>query len=133
MNYIISDLKHDINNLIKWLSENYKLPTYSGVKVVVDSGDNVELDAELRVPINKSELFSLEEYCDEYKRKKRSGYSWVNLNCAGILDKELIIVIEYPKKSSSSTTTSINFSGPNNRVLSDSSEWDFNLSYKIIF
>ena len=132
MNKSVSEVQKDIEKLPCWLSNDYVLPKYKNLVIAVDDGLILESNSDLRIPIKKGELYAVEEYSDDYSIRKNSGYSWINLHCAGMYDDSLVIVIEYPIKSEGVKDTSINMSGPNNLNTVSSIEWNFEKSYKLV-
>jgi len=65
--------------------------------------------------IRRSALATPEEYVAKFEEHLNTGYSWVNMNAAGILEGAFLLVIELPKHSNPlwKNKTSVNFSGPN--------------------
>lgn len=70
-----------------------------------------------------SALFSPEDYAPRFDSLLQRGYSWLNMNAAGIVNKMLIVIIEYPSYATEVVgRTSVNYSGPNN--LGGKTQWD---------
>lgn len=132
MEHVNSELQNDIEALISWLSETLSIPEYQGIKVAIDLGEGVEDSGDSRVQIKKENILSIGDYADEYSRLKKSGFSWINLHCAGILGDDLIVVIEYPNAKSNVSQVSVNMSGPTNDITTNTPNWDFDASYKLV-
>ncbi len=128
----LTDFREDVDKLINRVSEKYVLPYYINLKVIVIDAKLSEFDYKNRMIINKNDIYSLDRYCEEYSEKKSSGYAWINLQCAGLYNDDLMVVIEYPQNPSNVRKTSINMSGPYNQTLNSSSGWEFEASYKVV-
>ncbi len=78
--------------------------------------------------IRRSVLATPEEYAARFEMHLNKGYSWINMNAAGIVDGIFLVVIELPKDSNPhwKNKTSINFSGPNR------GQWDANNRIKFM-
>lgn len=70
--------------------------------------------AGLTVRVPRRALRSPEEYAVRFEYHLRAGYSWVNLNAAGIVDEALIVLVEVPNYSSGAPAdqVAVNLSGP---------------------
>jgi hypothetical protein len=73
--------------------------------------------------IAQSSLFTPEDYAPRFDALLSQGYSWLNMNWAGIVGDTLIIVIELPVAISGiAGKTSVNFSGP--RLIDGKPQWN---------
>ena len=52
------------------------------------------------------------------------GYSWLNMSGLGLIGNTLVVSVEKPNKIHPGTETSINFSGPSNRVIQNNYKLD---------
>ncbi len=98
MNKENSELQNDIESLIDWLSKTHTIPPYDNIKVIIDLGNVIAGDSDIRVPINRKNILPTSDYADEYKNLKTIGLSWINLHCAGIYENSFVVVIECPKE-----------------------------------
>jgi len=129
MNSKCNDLGNDIEMLIDVVSQTTKIPDYNDIKVVVNDSNMVSKDG--RIVLNKTCYLSIEDYSKEYHANKNQGLGWINLQCAGIMDGVLIVVIEYPKKTDdkNNSYTSVNLSGPFYNQVTGFPEWNFSKKF----
>jgi hypothetical protein len=72
-----------------------------------------------------SDLSSPENYANRFAQLMMHGYSWLNMNAAGIVDHTLIVVIELPNYVTTTIgKTSVNYSGA--PIIYGQSKWDAN-------
>lgn len=129
MNRETKELENDVKLLLKVLSSNADIPQHSDVRLLINSDNKRGKDG--RIVLNNN-LREISDYADEYETLKKQGVKWINLQCAGLLDSILVIVVEFSGSSrvAPHDATSINFSGPNKNE-SGSVEWDFNKHYAL--
>jgi hypothetical protein len=121
-------LSDHIEKLLAWLSEKRKIPMYETIMIVED---NYEESQETEFTILRRANFILgEDYEARFHRLLQRGYHWINLHCAGRLDKDLIFTIELPTYTSEGIKTSVNYSGPSNPIFEDP-EWDIEKGFEI--
>lgn len=123
---------NDIKNLLKWLSGKYKIPRYKDLRIAVYTDDVICDSSDMKIALYKKEFYPIEEYRSEYDIKRCKGYSWINMQCAGLYKNDLVIVIEYPSNVMGVAETSINFSGPFQSKDGNSLEWDIETMFKLI-
>ena len=129
---IRSELELDVDRLMTWLSQKFEVPTYSDTRLIALDPKNTDIDGTGKIKIFTNEFVTLSGYKDTYKEKLQSGYTWINLNCAGIYDEEfMIFMIEYPSSPSGASRTSVNHSGPHLDPTTRLPVWDFRKNYII--
>jgi hypothetical protein len=64
--------------------------------------------------IARATLRSPAAFARRFEELLQCGYSWINLNAAGIVDGELIVIVEVPRTSSGvpADRVAVNLSGP---------------------
>lgn len=87
-------------------------------------------DFESADEILRQDIFTFEDYENRFNEILYQGYSWVNLNFAGILDDALLIVIELPNRETNIEVTAVNLSLPEKRVVKN--DWNISAFIKII-
>ena len=82
--------------------------------------------------IPRSTLATPEEYAARFDAHLDAGYSWINMNAAGIIDETLLVIIELPDYSNTTPRgkASVNLSGPN--MKDGEIQWDVTNYIKII-
>ncbi len=82
--------------------------------------------------IPRSALVTPEDYAMRFDEHLGKGYSWINMNAAGILGDTLLVVIELPNyvSGSSRDKVSINFSGA--AMLRGKPVWDASERFEIV-
>ena len=94
----------------------------SWTKILVIEQDSMRLAAGKNT-IPCSAFIDAEHYSERFNQLLERGYSWLNMNAAGILGDALIVVVELPRDTSNvSGKTSVNFSGPT--AVAGKSQWD---------
>lgn len=114
----MSDLELHIQRLTGWARTLNGCPEcWSAIQIVEDPLFSYRGET-WKIP--ESALMSVKEYEDRFGELLLSGYSWVNLNFAGIFKNNAIVFVEYPRQSSgcSKAKVSVNLSGPEGK------EWD---------
>jgi len=79
------------------------------------------LGADGRYKVQRDELRTVEEYAPRFATLGASGFPWINLTCLGVIDEQLVVGVELPASPTGAARTSLNYSGPEKRVLD--SEW----------
>jgi hypothetical protein len=76
------------------------------------------------VQISQRALLSPEAYADQFEKRLRGGYSWINLHAARVVDGVLIVIVELPDRPSGATCdcVAINLSGPTTGVAVEISD-----------
>lgn len=113
----MSDLVTHLARLQDWLRE-IGSPPWKHVLIFEDPKETTS-----RMP--RTMLKTVSEYEQRFEELLDSGYSWINLNGAGILEGSLVVVVEFPRESVGAPRdkVSVNLSCPTNLVRSDPS-WD---------
>jgi len=101
-----SAIQKDIDRLMGWLGSLYQIPIYSDARIIDDRLIDYVFGEFAKV--HEEHFVTLEDFRRYYDEKKHAGYSWINLNCAGILDDLLIVVVEYPNCSVDANETAFN-------------------------
>lgn len=128
----LDDLKIDIERLLENFSREIRNVDYDQIKVAVEDRSSQNNFIDGRIPILKTKVYSIEEYSQEYHSQKNKGYSWINLQLAGMHNNELIIVISYPARINNIEKTSVNFSGPFVNVNTGKPELNFDKKYILL-
>jgi hypothetical protein len=90
--------------------------------IVVEVGGANRFDAKGRLVVRRDTLCNATDYEERFALLMTQGKPWVNINCCGVHDGTLIIVVESPPTTSQSQRTSINYSGPTRAVANN--KWD---------
>jgi hypothetical protein len=82
----------------------------------------VELSAQGLLPtgqyaVKPGALQTVEEYAERFAALQRAGFAWLNVTCLGVANQRLIVGVELPSTRTGAARPSINYSGPENRVL----------------
>lgn len=73
--------------------------------------------------ISHSVLCMSEDYAPHFDALLQRGYSWLNMNAAGIVNETLIVIIELPNYVTEIVgKTSVNYSGPG--IIGGKAQWD---------
>lgn len=130
----MSDIDAHFLNLMRFIREQCAAPEWENVffaessEIKYESSDEL-WDGYIRVP--RMALMPMDEYCERFDALLDQGYSWINLNAAGIFDGNLLVVIELPnyKTGIPRNKVSVNLSGPS---LKDGvPQWDIGARLKI--
>lgn len=62
--------------------------------------------------IPRAALFTPQQYADRFAELLTQGYSWINLQVAGVFEDTMLIVVEWPQYKSGAPRPAVNFSGP---------------------
>ena len=117
----MSDLSNALQHLLAFLNEASPAPPTRGT-LILELRSPVALDDEGRLRVTRDELRVPADYESRFATLMASGFPWINVSCYGALDDQLIVVIELPRAPSDAKRTSVNYSGPSNRVRD--SRWD---------
>jgi hypothetical protein len=82
--------------------------------------------------IARSSLLPMADYAARFDTHLAAGHAWVNMNAAGVLGDDLLVVIELPRYQNSvpRDKVSVNFSGP--AILDGEPQWDASKMYRIV-
>lgn len=116
-------LQIHLTQLLSWVQNKEQCPAWSHILFIEDMDiirEKVEDKYTATVP--RRALFTPEQYSSRFDELMNSGFSWINMSAAGILDKTLIIIIEFPRSCSAYMRhkTPVNFS---QNVDWDVSKW----------
>lgn len=67
--------------------------------------------------VKRGALQTVEEYGERFEKLQRAGFPWLNMTCVGVADERLVVGVELPSTPTGAPKPSINYSGPENRVL----------------
>lgn len=85
-------LEQDVARLLDFLAADGGTPPYQGILI----GISKRIMKKCRSCIYREDIYNLESFALQYMALKQSGYSWINLTCAGILEENLMLIIELP-------------------------------------
>jgi len=80
--------------------------------------------------ISRADIFAFDTYEARFNEILGQGYSWVNLNFAGMLENDLLIIVELPSNRKETEITAVNLSLPGKRVIENNRS--LSSFYKII-
>ena len=124
----MSALDYHLQRLITSIQTLPKAPTTWSKIMVVDDRDILHtfgLPPFRHIP--RWALHSPEDFAAKFDEYLRVGYSWINLNAAGLWDDVLIVILERPNLANSASAgkpelVSVNLSGP--ATLDGQPEWN---------
>ena len=125
----MSDLKENFERLMDFAKQNNFRKPFSKVYFVEDKSVQPASEADDVKETSRQEIFSFENYENRFDEILKQGYSWINMNFAGMLDDDLLVVIELPNYENSNELTSLNLSLPAKKVLDN--DWNASPFYKI--
>jgi hypothetical protein len=121
-------------SLTRFIREKCAAPKWRKVFFVESRDIECELSGEVwggYMRVRRMALMPMGEYRERFEALFDQGYSWINLNAAGIFDGNLLVVIELPNYKSGipRNKVSVNLSGPS---LKDGiPQWDIGARLKI--
>ncbi len=126
----MSKLKENFERLMNFAAQSGFHKPFSQVYLVEQKSILRFYDSDQIVEISRQDIFTSEKYETRFDEILTQGHSWVNMNFAGILNNNLLVVIETPNYENNCEFTSVNFSGISNKVL----ERDYSLDsfFKVI-
>ncbi|HET8925679.1 MAG TPA: hypothetical protein VFN26_22035 [Candidatus Acidoferrum sp.] len=119
----MSALSNHLDRLLALLEDCGLHPPSRDVRIVeISQIRRVSPDG--TVHVRRDELRSPLDYEARFDELLRTGYAWLNVSCYGVHDGFLIVAIEVPGPRTlyPGCPTSVNLSGPENRVLDQ--EWN---------
>ena len=130
----MSEIDAHFVSLTRFIRGQCAAPEWGKVFFVESSDIKYEASDEvwggyMRVP--RMALRPMDEYRERFESLLDQGYSWINLNAAGIFYGNLVIVVEVPNHKSGipRSKVSVNLSGPS---LKDGiPQWDIEARLKI--
>lgn len=115
-------LNDALEELTSMLANIVPLPPAFVDMRLLELGPGAKLDPAGRVRVSRSMLQTKEQYEARFAELLGS-YPWINVSAYGMLDRTLIVGVEYGARGTMSNRQAvINYSGPTNRVLDQN--WD---------
>lgn len=108
---------------------NFRQP-FSQVYFVEDKAIQRFFDSNKPNEISRENIFTFEDYENRFNEILNQGYSWINLNFAGMLDDNLLVMAEFPSSKNNVEFTAVNLSLPEKRVIEN--HWNVSSFIKII-
>jgi hypothetical protein len=127
----MSELKKHFKRLMGFARRNNFGKPFSNVYFVEGKSIRYSLKFNETDEIFRRDFFSFEHYENRFDEILNQGHSWVNMNFAGVLEGNLLIVIETPnyKNNTPREFVSVNLSLPKRRILEN--DWEILPFYKI--
>jgi len=126
----VSELKKHFERLMEFAKQsNFRQP-FSQVYFVEDKAIQRFFDYESADEISRENIFTFETYENRFNEIPNQGYSWINLNFAGMLDDNLLVIVEFPSSENNAEFTAVNLSLPEKRVVEN--HWNISSFIKII-
>lgn len=126
----MTELKDDVDTLLSWLGKECRIPKYEKFLFALDGDFYFDHESQYQ-KIDQNKVYEIGDFGGIYKDKKQSGYSWINLQCAGLYENALFFIVECPGVSVGSEHTSVNFSGPFSSIGAPGVEWDLGKKIEI--
>lgn len=108
-------LQTHLNRFVSFVHNDEQCLACSRVLIVEDS-DIVHQQVEGKYIsfVPRHALATPEQYSRRFEEHMNAGFSWININAAGIWDDTLLVIIELPNYASVTVRNkaSVNFSGP---------------------
>lgn len=130
-----NSLAEDIQTLLTFILDRYKkIPPYKDLRVTINNCGTIYEGEYCYQLLDMNEIYKIKEFEEIYIELKKKGYSWINLNCAGILEGDLLLTLELPNDTSNVPFgyTSINLSGPILNPETNKPYWDANKTFKVV-
>jgi hypothetical protein len=130
----MSEIDAHFLSLSKFIRDECAAPEWE--KVFFAESSDIKYEASddvwggyMRVP--RTALRPMDEYRERFESLLGRGYSWINLNAAGIFDGNLLVVIELPNYKSGipRNKVSVNLSGPS--LKEGVPQWDIGARLEI--
>lgn len=80
--------------------------------------------------LSRQNIFTFEVYENRFADILKQGHSWINLSLAGILNDDLLVLVELPNYKNNADTTTVNLALPDKR--STANDWNISSLIKII-
>lgn len=113
----MTEIEAHFSSLTRFIREQCGAPEWGKVFFLESSDVKYEASNEvwggyMRVP--RMALRPMHEYHERFDSLLNQGYSWINLNAAGIFDGNLLVIVEIPnyKSGTPRNKVAVNLSGP---------------------
>jgi len=95
---------------------NFRQP-FSQVYFAEEKSIQRFFDSESTNELFRQDIFTFEDYEKRFNEILKQGHSWVNLNFAGMLDDNLLVMAEFSGSENNAEFTVVNLSLPEKRVI----------------
>ena len=126
----MSELLFHTNNVLKFMREiDSNITKYSIIFVI--EGKNLKYHNNLW-DLRIKDLIEFKDYEKIFDELLNKGYSWINLNCMGVLDGCLVLCVELPHSVGNTPRekVQVNYSGP--CIIDDKLVWNLRDYYNIV-
>lgn len=131
-----TNLQSIINQSIGLIKSKTLMPVYSDIKIVVNINTDISDQKNYKPILQKNNMKNIKDFSKDYEKILGMGYSWVSLQLAGIFDKNLIFIIEFPKnytKEKANTHSPVSLSWPPfKNAETYELDWDITKYYTIV-
>ncbi|MBL8207186.1 MAG: hypothetical protein JNM09_23335 [Blastocatellia bacterium] len=103
-----NELEKHLDRLIEIFGEWFSAASWQDILIV--EAEMITGDFQYLIP--RSAFVTPSQYSARFAWLLAQGYSWINLQAAGVFVDTLLVVVELPKDKSNMPTTAVNFSGP---------------------
>lgn len=122
-------------NLARFIKERCDAPDWEKMVFVENRDIKYEPSSEIwggYIVVSQNSLKSIDEYRERFWALLGQGYSWINLNAAGIFHENLLVIVEVPnqKHTTPRNKVSVNLSGPS--LKNGVPQWDIRKKVSII-
>ena len=124
----MSELKKHFERLMNFAKQSGFHKPFSKAYFVESKSIEIHPNGLNKIP--EPEIFSFERYEIRFEEIVNQGYSWININFAGVLNDFLLVVIEIPNYKNTIGFTEVNLSLPNMKVIEN--DWNAAPFYKIV-
>ena len=128
----MSELRKHFERLMEFAKQNNFRQPFSQVYFAEEKSIRRFFDSESADEISQQDIFTFEGYENRFSEILNQGHSWINLNFAGRLDDNLLLIVELPnyKNSVPFEWVSVNLSLPTKNVIENN--WDVSSFIKIV-
>jgi hypothetical protein len=125
-------LRKHFERLMELAKQHNFHQSFSQVYFVNDKSIRRFFDSNKPDEILRKDIFTFEDYENQFDELLNQGHSWLNLSFVGIVKDSLLIIIELPKykNNASCKSISINLSLPNQEIIEKN--WNVSSFMKII-
>ncbi len=128
-------LKDYIDKSIKIIIEKTDIPEYKNIKLFLNRFIKIKINKRNKNIVFESEIYDIDTFVKHYEVLFTKKMDWININCTGIKDKDLIFSIEIaPGILSENIKFDLKpvFSGPPIDHQSRKIIWDFEENYMVL-
>ena len=108
---------------------NFRQP-FSQVYFAEENSIRRFFDSESADEISRENIFTFEDYENRFNEILHQGHSWINLNLAGMLDDNLLVMAEFSSSENNAEFTVVNLSLPEKKVIEN--HWNVSSFIRII-